>query len=492
MESSELKHKTFQAVIWAVVRIGSSNVLGFILFLVLARVLSPRDFGVFALATLVVDIARVVSTAGLSEAVTRDKEASEALADTAFWAGLGLSFVIGAFAWVLAPLYASFIDQPEITALLRCLAALIPVSALGSIHTARKLREFGHKALAARTVGCGVLGGAAAVVAAVYGLGAWSLVIQVAIIETVGVLFAWQSYPWLPRLRFDMSRLATVWTFSGAVMLVQLMGVLQLRVQDVVIGRYISVPAVGSYRIAWRMIDLIAQMTVQPIVSVSFITLAHLQDDTERFRNAFLRMLGLSAMLTLPVICGFGVLSADVIVLLFGAKWAPSADIAGVLALMALPFCMNYFLYSAFAAMGRPGCMTRSTVLQFTATVILSVAAAPFGVKWVAAAYVLRAWLTLPYHLLMFKRETGISILAVVRAVIPPFLAAQAMSVALLAVSPYLRNVLGHGAALLAVSVLFGSTVYAASLLLSAGHYVRSNVGVLLPLWRRQPLETML
>src|ERR1700677_2128196 len=159
MESSELKHKTFHSVIWAVVRIGTSNVLGFILFLVLARVLSPRDFGVFALATLVVDIARVISTAGLSDAITRDNAADEVLADTAFWASLALGCSVGAAAWILAPLYASFIEQPEIASVLRCLAVLIPISALGSIHTARTLREFGHKAIAARPVGCSALGG---------------------------------------------------------------------------------------------------------------------------------------------------------------------------------------------------------------------------------------------------------------------------------------------------------------------------------------------
>ncbi|MEI9983377.1 MAG: oligosaccharide flippase family protein [Aliidongia sp.] len=186
MESSELKHKTFQSVIWAVVRIGSSNVLSFAVFLVLARVLSPHDFGVFALATLVVDVARVISTAGLTDAVIRDKDADEILADTAFWANLGLGCIVGALAWILAPLYAWVIEQPEIISVLRCLAVLIPVSALSGIHTARKLRVFGHKAIAARTVICGVLGGAAAVVAAIEGLGVWSLVIQVAIVETIG------------------------------------------------------------------------------------------------------------------------------------------------------------------------------------------------------------------------------------------------------------------------------------------------------------------
>ncbi len=155
MENAELKHKTFQAVIWALVRIGSTNVLGFVVFAVMARVLSPRDLRLFALSMLVVDIARIVSSAGLSDAITRDADQDEVLADTAFWANLALGCIVGAVAWFLAPVYAAAIEEPAITPVLQWLAALVPLSSLSGIHTARKLREFGHKAVAARTIVCG-------------------------------------------------------------------------------------------------------------------------------------------------------------------------------------------------------------------------------------------------------------------------------------------------------------------------------------------------
>jgi O-antigen/teichoic acid export membrane protein len=484
MENTELKHKTFHAVLWALVRVGTSNVVGFVVFTVLARILSPRDFGVFALAILVVDIARIVSSAGLSDAITRDKDRDELLADTAFWANLGLGCIVGGVTWVLAPLYASVIEQPEITPVVRCLALLVPVSSLSGIHTARKLGEFGHKAVAARMMSSSALGGAAAVIAAIAGLGVWSLVIQTAIVDVVGIVFAWQTYPWRPRLRFDRRRLLDVCGFSGIMMLTQVLGILLTRIQDVVIGRYISVAAVGTYRVAWRMIDLIAQTTIQPMVGVSFVTLSQLQDDRERFRQAFLRMLGLGALFTFPAISGFGVLSSEIIALLFGPKWAASGDIAKILTLMAIPFCMNFFIGPALAAIGRSATIAKGSVVQTAATLALSLLAAPFGLQWVAAAYVLRAYLTMPYHLALFKRDTGIGLAAMLRAIMPPFLAALAMAAALLMVGPFLRGILGQGVAYLAVAVPLGCIVFAAGLLLFAANYLRSNLMALSPLWR--------
>ncbi len=484
MESSELKFKTFHAVFWALLRVSMSNVFGFVVFTVLARTLSPRDFGVFALAILVTDIARIVSTTGLSDAITRDTERDELLADTAFWANLGLGLLIGAATWVVAPLYALAVERPEIGSVVRGLAILVPVSALSGIHTARKLGEFGHRAVAARMISCSALGGTAAVGAALAGLGVWSLVIQTAVVDVVGIVFAWQSYPWRPRLRFDVRRLRDVSGFSGTMMLTQMLGLLLTRIQDVVIGRYISVAAVGTYRIAWRMIDLIAQTTIQPMVGVSFVTLSQLEDDRERFRNAFLRMLGLGALVTFPAIAGFGVLSGDIIALLFGPKWEASGGVARILTLMAIPFCVNLFIGPALAAIGRSRTIAKGALVQTAAALGFALVAAPFGLQWVAAAYVLRAYLTMPYHLFLFRRDTGISIAMMLGTITPPFLATILMAASLLLVAPPLRAALGHGMAYLAAAVLIGCTVFVLGLLLVAANYVRSNLSALLLLWR--------
>lgn len=485
MESAELKQRTLHATFWMAIQAGTTNILAFCVFTVLARELSPHDFGVFALSIVTVDLARIVSNAGLSDAITRDKERDPLLADTAFWANLALGCLAGGVIWLLAPAYAALIDEPAITPVMHCLAVIVPVSSLSSIHTACNLREFGHRAFALRIVSGNVLAGGAAVAAALSGWGVWSLVIQTALMELVGIGFAWLSYPWLPSLRLDWRRLRSVCGFSGTMMLTQLLGVLLTRIQDIVIGRYISVAAVGTYRIAWRMIDLISQTTIQPMVGVSFVTLSKLQGDRDRFRSAFLRMLGLGALLTFPAIAGFGVLSGELIPLLFGAKWASSAPVARILAVMAVPFCMNFFIVPALAALGRSTSIAKGAVVQTSATLVFALLAAPFGLPWVAAAYVMRAFLTMPYHLALFRQATGIGAISMMRAIRPPFLASVAMTIILLALRPALARVLGNGAEYIAVSVLLGCMAFAGSLLLFARNYVKSNIHVLLPVFQR-------
>jgi O-antigen/teichoic acid export membrane protein len=490
MDSAELKHKTFHAVWWALVNVGTANVLTFIVFTVLARVLTPRDFGLFALAILVADIGRIVSGAGLSDAIIRDTDRDAVLADTVFWANLGLGCIVGGVLWALSPLYASMVRQPEVTPVLRALAILVPISCLSSIHTARKLQEFGHRAVAVRMMCGSVLGGGTAVAAAILGLGIWSFVIQTGVVDAIGIIFAWQTYPWCPRLRFDLRRLRAVSGFSSMMMMTQILGLLLTRIQDMVIGRYLSAAAVGTYRIAWRMIDMITQTTVQPMVGVSFVTFSQLKDDETRFRFAFLRMLGLGALITFPAIGGFAVLSDEIIGLLFGAKWQASAAIAKILALMAIPFCMNLLTGPALAAIGRSRTLAKGALVQTAATLGFTMAAVPFGLSWVAAAYVLRAYLTMPYHLTLFRRDTGIGFISMARTILPPLLSSLAMVVLLSLLAPYLRAFLGRGVAYLAAAFLLGSMLYGGTLLAFGMNYIRSNLEAFQPLWKghRQPV----
>src|SRR5271166_1377356 len=367
MEVSELKKKTFHSVLWTVARIGSSNVLTFIVFFVLARILKPAEFGVYALAGVFVEFGRTLSTARLEEAVTQNKHLDDELATSAFWANLAFACLVAATMWGLAPLYGDAIGEPMVGPILQWLSVVVPISALGGIHMARKLRDFGHRSVAARTIASGLLGGGGGIFAALHGFGVWSLLIQAGVNEVVGVLFAWHAFPWVPRPRVALSRLKEVWGFSASLTLALLLRLMVARVQDLIIGIALGAAAVGTYRIAWRILELISQITIFPVMTVSLVTLARLQDDAAQFASAYGRMLGLTALFTIPAMFGFGLLSNDVIIALFGERWAASAPIATILGFMAVPFLLSFFVGPMLAAAGRSRASAEVAIVQFVA-----------------------------------------------------------------------------------------------------------------------------
>ncbi|WP_198402524.1 lipopolysaccharide biosynthesis protein [Rhodobacter sp. CZR27] len=464
--SDGLKRKTVVAVLWSVLRTGWTTLATFVLFVVLARLLGPADFGVFALASLVLEAARILANAGLADAVIRERELDETLADTAFWAVLGLSALAGAAAFAAAPLYARMLGQEEVAAVIRWLAVLLPVSALGAIHGARLAREFRQKSLALQGMVTSLASGVAAVAAAWAGWGIWALVVQSAVASTLGVGLAWWSFRWRPGLGFRWSRLRGLLGFSASMVTTQLLWMLLVRVQDLFLARWHGTEAVGTYRIAWRLIELIGQSVLAPAGSVALVALSRLQGDPVRFARGYNRILGAAGLAVFPMMFGFGALAPEVFPLLFGETWAGAAPVAMVLVLMAVPFVTNFFAGPALAAVNRAQSVLAVAALQFAATLVLTAALVPFGLMAVAAAYVLRAYLTLPVQQVALRRHAGVEPRDTAAALAPPLLASLGMAAGVWMAKDPLALWLGAGWPMVAGAVVLGVLLHAGLMLL--------------------------
>jgi O-antigen/teichoic acid export membrane protein len=472
----DLKHKTARSILWTVVRIGSDYLFSFIVFAVLARKLGPEAFGVFALAAAFAEVMRVLPAAGLTSALQRAREVPAAMADTVMWTSLAVATAGAAALALAAGPVASAVGEPDVAPLLVALGLTLPVSAAGATHISLMLREFGHKAMAARSVVSNLLGGAAGLGAAWAGWGAWSLVAQRAVTELAGTAMAWHAYPWLPGRSFSTRVLRDLSGYSLSMTYSQVLFVALVRVQDVIIGRFLGTAAVGQYRTAWRTVDLIAQGVIMPFAQVALPTLGRLQDDMHAFRKAYLRITAVCAVVAFPAIVGFAAVAGDAIPLIFGRQWADSIPVAQVLGFMALPFTLNRFAAPALATLGRSATLARLSTLNLALTVVLSLAAAPYGLTAMAVAYVLRTYLVLPFQMRAFKRHSGLGYGRVLGAIAPPLVTSVLMAAAIAGLDAAAGDALRARGLYLAVMIPAGALVYGAGLLLFARGFVLEQV----------------
>ena len=308
------------------------------------------------------------------------------------------------------------------------------------------------------------------------GWGAWSLVAQRGVTELVGMVMAWQAYPWWPGRGFSTEVLRDLSAYSVAMTYTQIVYVAVVRVQDVIIGRFIGTAAVGQYRTAWRTVDLVAQSVILPFTQVAIPTLGRLQDDMAAFRKAYLRITAVCSAVALPAIVGFAILARDVIPLVFGSQWAPAAPVAQVLGLMAVPFTLNRFAAPALATLGRYATLARFSTLQLALTVTMSIAAAPYGLVAVAWAYVARAYLMLPPQMWAFKRYSGLGYGEVLRSVAPAFATSALMAAAVASLDASVGDALRARHLFLVTAIPVGALVYLGGLWLLARHFVIEQV----------------
>lgn len=474
-QSPGLARRAVASVFWSFLRFGSDQIFNFVVFVAMARLLSTADFGLFVVALVYAEVGKIVASAGLVSSLYRAPEITPRLADTVFWSNLGLAAIVALAGLVLQGPVASALGRPEGGAVIAALGFVVPITALGASHMSRNLREFGHKSLTIRSILSGLLGGGLAVAAATHGFGVWSLVIQRYASETINTLVAWWAFRWRPGFQFSFQTLRQQLPLGGNVAASQLVILFISRAQDVIISRVLGASAVGSYRTAWKSVELIAQGTIMPFSTVSLPTLAKLQNDPVAFQRAYLRIVAASGAISFPCIVGFGLLAGDLIPLIYGPKWADSVPVAHVLIFLAAPYALNFFADPALTAIGRADVIVRLAIVQLVSTIILCTAAAPFGLAAIATAYVVRSYLTLALQLWLFERATAIRAWSVLRAVAPQVLACVVMAL-LVAGFGVLRKAFPDVRLYLAGAVLLGALSYVASLTVLVGGKVRGEV----------------
>jgi O-antigen/teichoic acid export membrane protein len=423
-----LRQKTRWSILWTVVRIGSDQVFSFVVFVILARLLSPADFGVFALAMAFSEISRVVAIGGMVQNIPRARKMSPALADTVFWTNMVMSLIVALVVLALAPLVMGLIGVPGAAAPLQALGFVLPIAALGATHLSLRLREFGHKSLALRSVVAGTIGGGVAIAAAFAGWGIWSLVVQRFVTEAVNAIMSWQAYRWMPGRNFSMEQLRATWVFGFDMMLTQIVSLLPRRVLDVIIGTMIGATAVGLNRTARRTNELIMAGTVNPFTVVALQTLSRLQSDSTELIKAYRWMVSKSAMLTFPALIGFGVLAPEAVPAVFGKQWADSGVLVQVMTFMVVPYALSSFTSPMLMALGRGAALRTFAMGSLISTIIFAVASAPFGLIAVAWASVVRNYLALPFQLWMLRKASGLRPQDALSAIAAPLVASLVMA----------------------------------------------------------------
>lgn len=474
--NEDLRKKTRWSILWTVVRIASDQMFSFVVFVILARLLSPHEIGIFALAIAFTEVSRVIAIQGMVQNIPRAKKLTPELADTVFWTNLAMSVVVAFAVLGIAPIIMGVIDQPDAAAPLQALGFVLPIAALGATHMSLRLREFGHKSLALRSLVGGTIGGAAAIAAAFAGWGIWSLVVQRFVTESMNALMAWLSYRWLPGRNFSIKQLRAIWGFGFNMALTQILGLLPRRAVDLVIGTVIGAAAVGIYRTAGRTSELVATGTISPYTTVALQTLSRLQADTKEITKAFRWMVSRSAMLTIPAMVGFGVLAPDAVPAIYGEKWRDAGVLAQTFACLGVTYSISSFASPLLMALGRGATLRTLAIGNLTATIVVAMLAAPLGIFAMAWASVARGYLSLPFTLWALKRASGITPLDALSAVSKPLTAALIMGAAVWGLMELIRPMFVQVLIPVFICVAAGMALYAI-LILAISQQARGLAG---------------
>lgn len=484
---SSLGQKFISNSFWMIIGRGSSTIANFFIFVLLARILGPTEFGLVAFSAIFVDVTRSLAFAGIPQALIQRSHWDDDVASAAFSANVALAMffsIIVAFA--IAPIVTVF-SSDRLGPIISILSVTLIIDALRGIHEAKLQREFQFKVLASRGVVATLVGGLAGILLAFSGAGAWALVGSRLINSITQTTFVWLRVRWIPRPSFDFRKVKPLLNFgihfSGAAVL----GQLNARVADIIIGSFIGTTAVGIYRVGGRGLNLLVTGIINPMQSTALTSFSRLTDNAAIGR-AYLRVTRVCAVVGFPLYFVMAVVAPDFVVACFGQQWVESGLVMSMLALMGGAAIPGYFAQSALAAAGRSDWALAASITAVSGNLVAALIAVHFGVVWVAFACALRTYCTVPFGFYLVQKATGISIIHALRNLAPSFLCASLMAGCLFLIKHFY---LGDSAVWTRLIVLIpsGILLYCAFMLMIAQSSLSEIRHELKPIWSRLGLK---
>lgn len=440
---SDLRRQAADGVIWSVAASAVNQVISLLIFAILARQLSPLEFGIVAMAAIFLEVVNLVGRAGLVEVLVQRKELHEEDLSTAFWSSLGLGLLGTFILWASAGLIGTFFNVPEVVRVVQWLSIVTTVTAMGTVQEALLRRAFGFKVLALRGLVATLGGGATAAALAWTGFGVMSLVGQSLVAAGLTTAIMWHYTRWMPSFRFASDEFRRQIRIGMSLCISTLLGMGNQRIVDLVVGHLLGPVPLGFLRVAWRGFDMLLELGMRPVVQVSFPFFSRLQREPAQLSATYIHLARLTALIIFPVFVGAILIAPEFIRLAFGNQWDASVMLMQILALSVLSMPMIYFKSNALIAVGQIRPVLWLNVLEFGLSFVIVAVFCRFGVEGAAWGNVLRVVVVAVPILWALQRYVGIQWKQLLQAMVPAAVCTILMVAAALGVRLTLTQYVG-------------------------------------------------
>jgi len=397
-----------------VIRLGST--------MVLARILTPADYGLIAMVAVVTNFAMMFKDMGLSMATVQRSEITHEQVSTLFWINVGLSTLIAIILAALSPLVAWFYKDPRLLLVTIVLAGTFPLSGLSIQHFALLRRQMRFGALAIIQIVGMVISVIVAMAAAWQGMGYWSLVLMQLMIPLWSFIAIWWVCSWRPsRFRLGVGVRPMV-LLGGNLIGFNFMNYFSRNADNLLIGSFLGTQLLGLYDKAYQLLMLPLRQITYPISNVAVPALSRLQDDPEGYQRYYYKMIKIIAYITMPLIAFMAVLSDDIISLMLGEQWHMASPVFKILAFAAFLQPVAATTGSVFVSMGLTNRMFRWGVFSSIMTVLAFVIGIQFGIRGVATAYAINCYLLFVPNLVYTYAKTPVQFSKVIEVLVFPVL----------------------------------------------------------------------
>jgi len=457
----DTKIKAIRSIKWTALSEIISRSIQPIVTLILARLLTPADFGVVGVAMIAIGLAQIFQDFGLGKTLIQRETEVEKTANIVFLTNLVLSVVIYFIIFFTAPLISKFFHEPKIINVLRVLCLQIILLSFIVVHQALFQRNFQFKQLFFIRLFSSAVPGFVSIPMAIYGYGVWALVLGSLAGSLSNVLLFWKFSRWRPTLSYDFQLAKQLFGFSSWVMLEAFLGWLILWGDSIILGHFLGVKELGVYRVGVTFIMLLFGIFFNSLLPIAYSAFSRLQSNHEELKQSFLKATKLISSTSLPVGAGLAVLSRFISSIIFGHKWYGIEIVISIIGIMFAVAWLVGINPEVYRAIGRPDINSKLLFVNVIYYLPIYIFAAPYGLLVFCIARLTVAVISMSLHLYFVNKILKLRYTYLADCGKEPLVASIIMVGVLYLVKFFMGNTTTSG---LIILICIGITTYVTSL----------------------------
>lgn len=438
--ADSLKQKAAKGILWSTVERFSVQGVQFVIMIVMARLLTPYDYGIIGMLAIFIAVAQSLIDSGFSQALIRKQDRTDVDNNTVFYFNIVVSALLYLILYVSAPFVADFYDTPQLCSVMRVVCLGIVFNSFAVVQRALLTIRIDFKTQAKAALTAAAISGIVGIVMAWHGLGVWSLVVQQLLNLGVNTGLLWLLSKWRPRLVYSWLSFHELFAFGSKLLASGLLDTVYRNIYPIVIGKLFSASSLGHYTRAHQFSEFPSSNVTGIIQRVTYPVLCEIQNDDVRLANIYRKFLKLSAFVIFPLMAGLAAVAEPFVNIMLGSQWGFCGQLLQVICFSMMWYPVHSINLNLLQVKGRSDLFLRLEVIKKILGVAVLCVTAPFGLMVMCYGQIFSSLVSLVINTYYTGKLINVGFVRQMRDLLPTTILCLIMFTLILLVNHFIGN----------------------------------------------------
>lgn len=431
MEDVYSKKNVIISFFWKLLERFSVQGIGLFLTLILARILSPSDYGTVAIVIVFINLASVFVDGGLSTALIQKKDSNNIDYSTIFYSSIVFSIALYSLLYIITPWIAIFLKNDSYVSMIRFLGIILVFEAINSVQRAYVSKMMLFKKLFYSSFFSLLISGTIGIYFAIMGHGVWALIYQYMTSVLVTTIIMWFTVKWRPRFSFSFKRFLALFSYGWKIFGLNFITMFYLNIRNLIIGKYYSPADLAFFERGHTLSGMVVQNISSSLQTILFPVLSNYQDDKMKIKLLVRRSIGVISLLIFPSLVGLIVIARPMVLLILTEKWLPAVPYIQIYSVAYMLFPIQVANMEAIKAIGYSGLSLKLEIIKKVIETMILIISMFMGVIAIAWGVVLFNFICLFINLYPSKKHLDYGVFEQIMDIIPTLLCSLIMGLAI-------------------------------------------------------------